>query len=454
MSARQLSRRTVLRGAAGLAVGLPLLEAMLPRGARSLFAAEAVSRHPLRVGYFFVPNGMNMADWRPENEGTLGKLPKILEPLDKYKSRINVLSGLTLNGGRALGDGPGDHARAAASFLTGAHPKKTDGADILNGASIDQVIAEKVGSATRLPSLELGSEGSSQAGRCDSGYSCAYVSNLAWRTETSPVAKENDPAAVFERLFGAGDPKEFAKIRAAVTERRKSVLDFVREDAASLQKELGAKDRQKLEEYLYAVRDVERRIAAPDKLIDIAEDLSDYPRPKGVPREYEEHINQLLDLIVLAWKTDSTRVVTFMYANAGSNRSYKNLDIGDGHHNLSHHGRDDEKLTKIAKINRFHIDLFARFVGKLHETREGDGSLLDHSLLVYGSGLGDGDRHNHEDLPILQVGGANGTIKTGRHLKYDRDTPLCNLYVSTMNRMGVPGSTFSDSTGPLKGLEG
>jgi hypothetical protein len=280
------------------------------------------------------------------------------------------------------------------------------------------------------------------------------VSNLAWRTETSPVAKENDPAAVFERLFGAGDPKEFAKIRAAVTERRKSVLDFVREDAASLQKELGAKDRQKLEEYLYAVRDVERRIAAPDKLIDIAEDLSDYPRPKGVPREYEEHINQLLDLIVLAWKTDSTRVVTFMYANAGSNRSYKNLDIGDGHHNLSHHGRDDEKLTKIAKINRFHIDLFARFVGKLHETREGDGSLLDHSLLVYGSGLGDGDRHNHEDLPILQVGGANGTIKTGRHLKYDRDTPLCNLYVSTMNRMGVPGSTFSDSTGPLKGLEG
>jgi hypothetical protein len=367
-----------------------------------------------------------------------------LAPLAPYQSYVTVLSGLTLNGARALGDGGGDHARSAAAFLTGAHPKKTDGADIRNDISVDQLAARELGGQTRLPSLELGLERSAQAGNCDSGYSCAYSSNLSWRSPTSPVAKEMDPAAVFDRLFGAA-PQGDAR-------RRRSVLDLVREDAHDLQRKLGNADRQKLEEYLHAVRDIERRMYYTAQLANGDADRPDVTRPEGVPAEYEQHARLMFDLMTLALQTDATRVLTFMFTNEGSNRSYPQIGVGDGHHDLSHHGNDAEKQRKISAINQHHMSLAAYIVQKLATTPDGEASLLDHVMLVYGSGIGDGNRHNHDNLPIVLVGRGGGTIRAGRHLSYPRDTPLTNLYVSMLQRLGAAVSSFGDSTGPLEDL--
>jgi hypothetical protein len=435
---RRISRRTVLRGA-GAAVGLPLLQAMLPSRVRA-----AGARAPLRMVFLYVPNGIHMPDWTPAETGDGWTVPPTLEPLAPHKSHVTVLSGLTLNGARAHGDGGGDHARSAAAFLTGAHPRKTDGADIRNDISVDQLAARELGGQTRLPSLELGLERSAQAGNCDSGYSCAYSSNLSWRSPTSPVAKEMDPSAVFDRLFAAA-PQGDAR-------RRRSVLDLVREDAHDLQRKLGQADRRKLEEYLHAVRDIERRMDRSAQPANRDAAQPDLTRPDGVPAEYEQHARLMFDLMTLALQTDATRILTFMFTNEGSNRSYPQIGVGDGHHDLSHHGNDAEKQRKISAINRHHMSLAAHFVDKLATTPDGDASLLDHVMLVYGSGIGDGNRHNHDNLPIVLVGRGGGTIDAGRHLAYPRETPLTNLYVSLLQRMGVAVSSFGDSTGPLEDL--
>ena len=438
-----ISRRTVLRGL-GTAMALPWLEASLPRTA---FGAAA-AKPPVRMAFLGVPNGIHMPDWKPDKEGTDFKIKPILEPVAKFKSQMLQLSGLALDGGRAHGDGPGDHARSCASFLTGAHPKKTFGADIKNGISVDQVAAEKIGHLTRFPSLELGIERGSQSGNCDSGYSCAYSANMSWRTPSSPVAKEIDPAAVFDRLFGNGDAGEQGLAKLKRNQRRQSVLDFVLEDAKQLQRRLGSSDKRKLDEYLFAVRDIERRIGGADKLRG-AELGINYSRPAGVPKEFAEHTKLLFDLMTLAFQTDSTRVISFMYANEGSNRSYPEIGVSEGHHSLSHHGNKAEKQAKISKINHFHISLLAHFLERMAAVKEGDGTLLDNSMIMYGSGLSDGNRHNHDDLPVIVFGRGGGHLKTNLHRVYSKDTPLTNLYRTMLDIVGAGVNSFGDSAGMI-----
>lgn len=446
MMNKPLSRRTVLRGL-GTVVSLPVLEAMLPTSvARAAPAAES----PLRMVYMMVPNGAHMPTWTPSEEGPKFSLSPTLEPLAKHRDYLSVFTGLTLDGARDHGDGGGDHARSGAAFLTGAHPKKTDGADIKNGVSVDQVAAQIIGQKTRFASLELGMEGSSQAGNCDSGYSCAYSSNLAWRNESSPLAKENDPSAVFDRLFGGGDTVSQGKSRAVRTERRKSVLDFVLEDAKSLQNRLGAADKRKLDEYLYAVRDVENRMVKTDKL-NIGEDgIPNFPRPAGVPRDWSVHCKLMMDMVALALRSDSTRVLTFMFANEGNNRGYPEIGAPEGHHDLSHHGKSEEKQTKLQKINLYHMQHFAYLIDNLAEIKEGNENLLDNCMIIYGGGISDGDRHNHDDLPILMVGKAGGRIKKTAHWKFPQNTPLCNFYLWQLNQVGIKADKFGDSNGILK----
>ncbi|WP_149497653.1 DUF1552 domain-containing protein [Roseiconus lacunae] len=443
---KTLSRRTLLRGA-GVSIGLPLLESMSPN--RLLSAAGKSSQPPLRMAFFYVPNGMHMPDWKPTQEGFKYQLTPTLERVADYRDQFNVLSGLTLDGARAHGDGGGDHARSVAAFLTGAHPRKTNGADIQNGISVDQATAQYVGDRTPFASLELGLEASAQAGNCDSGYSCAYASNLSWRGPTSPMAKEIDPGALFDRLFAGQTVKE-TKTALSIREKyRKSILDFALEDAKRLHRVLPTVDQRKLDEYLYAVRDVEKRLGGAERLRLTEDGVPDYPRPSGVPKELEQHSDLMMDMVTLAFQTDSTRILSFMFTNAGSNRSYKQIDVSEGHHELSHHGKSEHKQAQIAKINCFHLDRFAYLLGRLRSVPEGRSNLLDNSLIVYGSGISDGDRHNHDDLPILLAGSGGGRIKTGRHVAYKNGTPLCNLYLWMMHQMGADAKAFGDSTGLL-----
>ncbi len=325
-----------------------------------------------------------------------------------------MLSGLTLDKARPNGDGAGDHARAMAAFLTGRQPRKTHGADIRVGMSVDQVAAEKVGKATRFASLEIGCEGGKNSGNCDSGYSCAYSANLAWRTESSPVAKEINPRLVFERLFsapGKGDDKAQRRERY-----KQSILDFVGEDARQLKNRLGSTDRHKLDEYLTGVRAIEQRLVRVEKTARTGRRRRH--RPTGVPRDYREHLHLMADMLALAFQADLTRVATFVFANDGSNRSYRDYGVAEGHHDMSHHGGSKDKKAKIQKINQFHIEQFAYLLGKLKAVKEGNGTLLDNCMIVYGSGISDGNRHNHDELPILLAGKGGGTLKTGRHLRY------------------------------------
>ena len=403
---------------------------------------------PRRMAFFSVPDGMHMPDWTPKEEGPLDVLPPILAPLEPLKSSVTVLTGLTLAGGRAQRDGPGDHARAAASFLTGAHPHKTNGKDIHNGISVDQLAAEKLGRLTRFASLEFGCEPSAQAGNCDSGYSCAYTSNISWRTPTSPMTKEINPRAVFDRLFGPAELSAEDRARRAEQERRrKSILDFAAEDAAALRRKLDRSDGRKLDEYLYAVREIESRLQKAEATVPLGPAAA---RPAGIPKVFTEHVRLMMDMIVLAFQTDSTRIVTFMYQNEGSNRSYPEIGVRAGHHELSHHGGNPEKQAQISKINRYHLGLLAEFLQKLDAAKEGDGTLLHSTMIMYGSGLSDGNRHNHDDLPILLAGRGGGTISAGCHRRYPKETPLTNLYLAMLNRMGVAMPKFSDSTGKLE----
>jgi hypothetical protein len=432
---KPLSRRAMLRGA-GAGIALPFLDAMTPAFARTRSRRATA---PVRMAFLYVSNGVHMPAWRPGKEGALGELPRILQPLQKVKDDLIVFTGLAQDNARALGDGPGDHARALATFLTGVHPFKTAGANIKVGVSVDQVAAGKVGHLTRLPSLEIGIDRGAQSGSCDSGYSCAYSSNLSWKTESMPQAKETSPALVFDRLFGDGvDPKR--------DREKRSILDFVREDLESLEPKLGTTDRKKVDEYLTGVRELEQRIARFGELPPI--EAPAFGRPEDAPKDFGEHVRLMSDLLVLAFQADITRIATFLWTNDASNRNYPTLDVPDGHHDISHHGHHPDKLEKIQRINVFHIQLLAYMLEKMKGIREGDRTLLDNCMLVYGSGISDGDKHNHDDLPILFAGRAGGAVRTGRHVVLPK-TPLNNLFLAMLDRMNAPVEKLGDSTGKL-----
>lgn len=444
----QISRRSALRGL-GTAMALPLLDVMQPAvalAARSSTVASPAT--PTRLAFLFVPNGANLVHWTPQRVGYDYDLPSILEPLRRVKDDVCVLSGLTHDKGRANGDGPGDHARSASVFLTGAQPRKTSGGNIRSGVSVDQVAAQHVGDQTRFASLELGCESGKNSGNCDSGYSCAYSHNIAWAGPATPLAKEIDPRLVFERLFEA-DAKQGKQARGERAFYRKSLLDYVSEDARRLQARLGQRDQQKLDEYLTAVRAIERRIEQAETDSTAQSVADSFSKPEGIPKDYGEHVRLMTDMMVLAFQADLTRVATCMFGRAGSNRSYRQIDVPDGHHALSHHGGNPEKLEKIRRINHYHVQQLAYFLQRLKSIPEGDGTLLDQCMIVYGSGLSDGNRHNNENLPVLLAGGGNGTIQTGRHIQYDEETPMCNLFVSMLDRVGASVDYLGDSTGRL-----
>ena len=449
MTTRQpLSRRTMLRGM-GAAVALPFLDAMVPAfagGAGRLTAGKA----PVRMAFTYVPNGIIMEDWTPTAVGSDFGLPKVLEPVADFRDDLLLFSGLTHNNGRALGDGAGDHARAAASFLTGVHPKKTDGADIRNGISVDQVAAQMLGDRTRFASIELGTEHGRRAGNCDSGYSCAYSNSVSWRSEATPMPPEVNPRLVFERLFGRPGAKDDPAARAKRRRYDKSILDFVQEDTRKLKGDLGPTDQRKLDEYLDAVREIEKRIAISEKPTSDAEPAID--RPRGIPVAFADHTKLMFDLQVVAFQTDLTRISTLMVGREGSNRTYREIGVPYAHHGLTHHQGDEEKIRQISSINRFHMEQFAHFLKRLDSIEEGDGTLLDHSMLVYGSGLADGNKHTHHDLPVLVAGGGGGALHPGRHVRYPEETPMTNLYLSLLDIMGVRPESVGDSHGKLEHL--
>lgn len=430
----------------GTALALPMLEGALPLSA--LAQSLKPAQRPNRIAFLFVPNGVNMEHWTPATEGALDTLPTVLEPLQPLKSEFQVLTGLAQRNAFALGDGPGDHARSSAAWLTGVHPKKTAGSDIQNGISADQVASQHIGGRTRLPSLELGCERGAVSGNCDSGYSCAYSSSISWRSPTTPMPKEVNPRMVFERLFGDSELAD-----ESLQKRRKqriSILDLVAEDAAELKRKLGSRDKLKIEEYFTSVRDIENRLERMEeseaKLVKMGQ------KPTGVPSDYGEHVRLMGDMMILAFQVDLTRISTFMFANEGSNRNYRNIGISDGHHDISHHGKQAEKLEKKRQIDRFHVEQLAYILNRMRSIREVEGTLLDNTMLLYGGGIGDGDRHNHDDLPILLAGRGAGKLKPGRHVRFRQGTPLNNLFLSMLDKVGVDVEQLGDSTGKLQGL--
>jgi hypothetical protein len=454
MSQKHLSRRAVLKGA-GATLALPFLDAMVPAFAR---ASQVHAAAPTRMAFVYVPNGIIMNDWTPphaldpagiDEEFSLPReLPRILQPVAHYRDQLSILSGLTQNGGRALGDGGGDHARAGASYLTGMHPKKTYGADIRAGVSADQVAAQHLGDQTRLSSLELGCEEGLFGGNCDSGYSCAYSNTISWRAPASPMPLEVSPRAAFERLFGASDRDPDPVRRARRARYDQSVLDLVLDEARTLHANLGGTDRRKLDEYLYSVRDVEKRIQSAELAADEAEPELPRPRP-GIPQSFIDHARLMFDLMTVAFQADVTRIITCMVGLELSFKVYPESGVSEAHHGLTHHRGDAEKIEKIAQINRFHAEQFAHLLNRLSDTADGDGTLLDHSMVVYGSGISDGNRHLHHDLPTLVAGHPIGRIKAGRHLSYAPETPMANLLVSMLDELGVPVDGVGDSTARL-----
>jgi hypothetical protein len=435
----------------GCAVALPWLESMgnlSAWGATTPAPATAVSGAPMRMAFLYVPNGKNMADWTPKYEGALTELPSILKPLEPFKNEFSIITGLAADGARPHGDGGGDHARALAAYLTGCHPRKTDGTDIRNGISVDQIAAARLAEHTRLASLEIGTEAGSMAGNCDSGYSCVYSSTMSWKSATMPLPKEVNPKLVFERMFGSGASADRAKRDA----RRKSVLDFVHADTKDLNRKVSTNDQRKLDQYFSAIRDIEKRIEQAAKLPE-PKLPAGVTSPQGIPKDLTEHIRLMADLMVLAFQADVTRVCTFVLANEGSNRPYPFIGVSDGHHDLSHHGNDPKKKDKIRQINEYHTTQLAYLLGRLKSIKEGDGTLLDHCMVAYGSGNSDGNRHNHDDLPILVAGRAKGTLKTGQHVNLKREVPLANLWTSMLDRVDVSVDRVGDSNGRLTAIE-
>ncbi len=440
-----LSRRTLLRGL-GTTIALPFLDAMVPA-----FAAPSklTSKPVCRMAFCYVPNGIDMPNWTPAVEGAAFELPRIMQPLAAHRQNLLVLTCLTHNNGRALGDGPGDHARAAATFLTGVHPKKTAGADIHVGISADQVAAQQLRGSTKFPSLELGCEDGRLVGNCDSGYSCAYSNSISWRTPSTPMPPEINPRLAFERLFGA-DASEDPAARARRRRYNKSILDFVADDTTRLKGSLGPTDNRKMDEYLEGVREIERRIEMAEK--NSREIAPPMREPDGIPVDFAEHSRLMFDLLAVAFQTDLTRIATFMLAREGSTRAYREIGISDAHHPLTHHRGNQEMIHKVSEINRYHMEQFAYFLAKLKSIPDGDGTLLDHSMIVYGSGISDGNRHNHNDLPVLVAGGGAGTMRPGRHVRYPAETPMANLYLAMLDRMGVKPEAVGDSNGELNHL--
>jgi hypothetical protein len=425
-----------LRGL-GAAVGLPFLDAMSP-------ALASPPAPPVRLAFLYVPNGIDMKNWTVEEDGPLGELPRILKPLEALRGDITQLGNLTHNGGRALLDGTGDHGRSSGCYLTGIQVQKST-IDIKASISCDQIVANAIGHQTRFASLELGMDDARQAGDCDSGYSCAYTSNLAWRSATQPLPPILDPRALFERLFGTGSvrsPEDTAR-RARY---RHSILDFVRTDTAKLQASLGPTDVRKLDEYLSSIREVERQLekAAQEDVVNPGME-----KPYGVPPDFGEHFKLMSDMMSIAFQADLTRVITFIMTREGTNRAYREIGIPDGHHPLTHHKGNPELMEKVTRINEYHTQQLAGWLQKLKATADGDRSLLDSSMIVYGGGLSDGNRHLHDDLPTLLIGRGGNHFRPGRRVTFRKETPMCNLHLTLMERMGVRLESFGDASGPL-----
>ena len=445
---KRIPRRSVLRGA-GAALALPLLDGMIP----ALTAMQRTAAKPVRrLGVVYVPNGMMMPHWTPAGEGAGFELSPILQPLAPVRNQVLVLSGLADQSAEPVGGGgAGPHARASGTFLTGVHIKKTEGADIQAGISMDQLAARVLGQETQLASLELALESVEILGGCDAGYSCAYTNTISWRSPTTPLPRETDPRAVFERLFGVNDTTD-PEARRARTLTNRSLLDDVTDKVASLQRGLGPRDRAKLEEYLEAVRDVERRIQKAES--GVGQDLPTVEQPAAIPQSYADHATVMFDLLALAYRSDLTRISTFMLAKEISGRAYPEIGVPDSHHPTSHHQNDPEKLAKLAKINTFHMQQFATFVDKLQQIPDGDGSLLDHSMFLYGAAISDSNTHFYDNLPLVLVGGGGGLLSSGRHILYRGDLPVTNLHLSLLGRLGVPTERLGDSTGTLDYLSG
>ena len=439
ISKKMLPRRTVLRGL-GTALALPMLDAMVPAlSGISGRAAEPVRR----LGWVYCPNGMAMDAWMPVAKESLD-LSTTLSPLAPYRDQTVVVSGLAQGQAEALGDGNGEHTRATATWLNGVHPRETEGADVRAGKTADQIAADQLGRTTPLGSLELAIDQDFLVGSCDNGYSCIYMNTIAWRDETTPLPMQNNPRVVFERLFGDGGS---TADRQSEFKKDRSILDAISSDLARLQREIGAGDQARVAQYLDAVRAIERRIQLSEQK---DTELPELERPVGIPESYREHVELMFDLTALAYQVDMTRVFTFMLGRELNGRAYPEIGIPDSHHGLSHHRYDPEKLAQLAKINTYHVSLFTHFLDELANTPDGDGSLLDHSLLMYGASLSDSNKHSHFDLPLLLVGGGAGQLKGGRHLQYPRDTPMTNLLVSQLDKAGVRlDDGLGDSTGRL-----
>jgi uncharacterized protein DUF1552 len=439
-----VSRRTVLRGL-GTMIALPLLDSMVP----ALSALAGTAAAPVRrFGVFYVPNGMSMPYWWPKSEGPIGQMPATLKSLDELKDRVLLCGGLADEPANQV-KGGGDHARSAGTFLTGVPFKFTSGADVSGSVSMDQIAARQFAKETQLASLELGIESNAMLGACDGGSSCAYTNTIAWRDETTPLPIENDPRAVFERLFGTSGSTD-ANARLARMKRDQSILDFVGSEIKGFDKVIGPQDKIKVTEYLDSVRDIERRIQLAEA--QNSRELPVVEQPVGVPTDYAEHAKLMMDLLALAYQTDMTRISTFMMAREVSAHAYPEIGVADSHHPLSHHQDEPAKLERLHKINEYHFQQFAYLVKKLSTMPEGDGTMLDYTLFMYGTGISDSNTHFHDDLPIALVGGKAAGIKGGRYIRYAKGTPLSNMHMTLLEKLGVPIEKFGNSTGKVDRL--
>ncbi len=438
ISKKALPRRTLLRGI-GTTVALPLLDAMVP----AMTAAAATSASPVRrLGYIFIPMGSDIHRWTPASENSLAELSPILRPLESHKDHLTVVTNMELQNAY-----PGTHATSNSAYLSCAKAKLTESTDYHLGTTVDQIAAREIGQGTPIPSLELGTEILEVVGQCDDGFACVYQNNLSWSSPTTPLPYEAHPRNVFVRLFGEGSPEE----RGKTLKKKASLLDRVKSDIARLQRELGLGDRTKVEQYLDSVREVERRIQIAEAGV-ADTPVPDMERPVGVPAAYADHVRLMFDLQVLALQADLTRVITFQLAREGSTRSYHEVGVSEPHHPLTHHGNNPEMIAKVAKINEYHVSLFGYLLQQLKSTPDGDGTLLDHCMYMYGSGMGDPNKHDHINLPIMVAGGGAGRLKGGRHIRYEDRTPLANLHLTLLEKAGVRMDSFADSKGKVEEL--